>query len=168
MALKKINKLYYSIGEVSKITNLKQYVLRYWETEFTVLNPSKNSAGNRIYKDKDIALIKYIQNLLYTKKFTIKGAKQHLKDEFNNKENVEVKLFKNNGYIEINILDNGPGLSEVDIDKIFNKGFSKSKGNGIGLFVAMNIIKAYDGDILPKNRVEGGLCMIVKLRIYNK
>jgi len=85
-----------------------------------------------------------------------------------NKENVEVKLFKNNGYIEINILDNGPGLSEVDIDKIFNKGFSKSKGNGIGLFVAMNIIKAYDGDILPKNRVEGGLCMIVKLRIYNK
>ena len=43
MALKKINKLYYSIGEVSKITNLKQYVLRYWETEFTVLKPVKNT-----------------------------------------------------------------------------------------------------------------------------
>ena len=82
MALKKVNKLYYSIGEVSQITNLKQYVLRYWETEFSVLSPSKNSAGNRTYKDKDIQLIKYIQDLLYTKKFTIKGAKQHLKNEF--------------------------------------------------------------------------------------
>ena len=84
MALKKLNKLYYSIGEVSQITNLKQYVLRYWETEFTVLNPTKNRAGNRIYKDKDIKLIKYIQDLLYNKKFTIKGAKQHLEEEFNN------------------------------------------------------------------------------------
>tara|TARA_Y100000590_G_C15322994_1_gene864720 strand:- start:49 stop:423 length:375 start_codon:yes stop_codon:yes gene_type:complete len=86
MALKKVNKLYYSIGEVSQITNLKQYVLRYWETEFSVLNPSKNTAGNRIYKDKDIQLIKYIQELLYTKKFTIKGAKLHLKQQYENDE----------------------------------------------------------------------------------
>tara|TARA_S200000501_G_scaffold51427_1_gene41375 strand:- start:26388 stop:26747 length:360 start_codon:yes stop_codon:yes gene_type:complete len=83
MALKKINKLYYSIGEVSKITGLKQYVLRYWETEFNVLKPVKNSAGNRIYKDNDIKMVKYIQDLLYTKKFTIKGAKLHLENEFN-------------------------------------------------------------------------------------
>ena len=86
MALKKVNKLYYSIGEVSQITNLKQYVLRYWETEFSVLSPSKNTAGNRTYKDKDIQLIKYIQDLLYTKKFTIKGAKQHLRQQFENSE----------------------------------------------------------------------------------
>ena len=84
MALKKINKLYYSIGEVSNITSLKQYVLRYWETEFTVLKPVKNSAGNRIYKDNDIKLIKYIQKLLYEKKYTIKGAKIHLSNQFNN------------------------------------------------------------------------------------
>ena len=82
MALKKLNKLYYSIGEVSQITNLKQYVLRYWETEFSVLSPTKNTAGNRIYKDNDIKLIKYIQDLLYNKKFTIKGAKQHLEHEY--------------------------------------------------------------------------------------
>ena len=87
MALKKINKLYYSIGEVSKITGLKQYVLRYWETEFTVLKPVKNSAGNRIYKDNDIKLIKYIQELLYKKKYTIKGAKMHLSDQFNSSVN---------------------------------------------------------------------------------
>lgn len=82
MALKKISKLYYSIGDVSKITGLKQYVLRYWETEFSVLKPVKNSAGNRIYKDSDIKLIKYIQELLYQKKFTIKGAKLHLCKDF--------------------------------------------------------------------------------------
>ena len=92
MALKKLNKLYYSIGEVSQITNLKQYVLRYWETEFTVLNPSKNTAGNRIYKDKDIQLIKYIQNLLYKKKFTIKGAKQHLKQEYEKNNTIPSKV----------------------------------------------------------------------------
>ena len=83
MALKKIKKLYYSIGEVSKITGLKQYVLRYWETEFNILKPVKNTAGNRIYKDSDIKMVKYIQDLLYTKKFTIKGAKLHLENEFN-------------------------------------------------------------------------------------
>ena len=83
MALKKIKKLYYSIGEVSQITGLKQYVLRYWETEFNVLKPVKNTAGNRIYKDNDIKMVKYIQDLLYTKKFTIKGAKLHLENEFN-------------------------------------------------------------------------------------
>ena len=83
MALKKISKLYYSIGDVSEITGLKQYVLRYWETEFSVLKPVKNSAGNRIYKDSDIKLIKYIQELLYKKKYTIKGAKLHLSNDFN-------------------------------------------------------------------------------------
>lgn len=85
MALKKIKKLYYSIGDVSQITGLKQYVLRYWETEFLILNPNKNSAGNRIYKDDDIKIIKHIQNLLYKQKFTIKGAKQYLKDYYTNK-----------------------------------------------------------------------------------
>jgi len=96
MALKKINKLYYSIGEVSKITNLKQYVLRYWETEFTILKPVKNSAGNRIYKDNDIKLIKYIQELLYQKKYTIKGAKMHLSNQFNSSVNKssEIKEIK--------------------------------------------------------------------------
>jgi len=89
MALKKIKKLYYSIGDVSEMTNLKQYVLRYWETEFSILKPSKNSAGNRIYKDVDIKIIKEIQNLLYKRKFTIKGAKQYLKDKYSSKNQFE-------------------------------------------------------------------------------
>ncbi|HPC36183.1 MAG TPA: MerR family transcriptional regulator [Candidatus Marinimicrobia bacterium] len=75
-----IKKLYYSIGEVSEITGLKQYVLRYWEKEFPALAPAKNRAGNRTYREKDIQLIQYIKHLLYEKRFTIEGAKQKLKE----------------------------------------------------------------------------------------
>ena len=80
-ANKEVKKLYYSIGEVSEITNLKQYVLRYWESEFSQLKPSKNSAGNRNYRKSDIDLINEIKDLLYNRRFTIKGAKQYLKDK---------------------------------------------------------------------------------------
>ena len=80
MEAREIKKLYYSIGEVSEISGLKQYVLRYWETEFSQLRPAKNRAGNRTYKAQDLALVKEIQTLLYKRKFTIKGARQYLKD----------------------------------------------------------------------------------------
>lgn len=71
-----IKKLYYSISEVSKITNIEQYVLRYWETEFEQLKPQKNRAGNRIYTNKEIQLILYIKTLLRERKYTIEGAKK--------------------------------------------------------------------------------------------
>ncbi len=73
-----IKKLYYSISEVSKITDLEQYVLRYWETEFEQLKPAKNRAGNRIYTNKDIKLILFIKKLLREERYTIEGAKQVL------------------------------------------------------------------------------------------
>jgi len=73
-----IRKLYYSISEVSKITGLKQYVLRYWETEFSQLKPPKNRAGNRTYRQKDIDVIHNIKELLYKKKFTIEGARKQM------------------------------------------------------------------------------------------
>ena len=73
-----IKKLYYSISEVSKITGLKQYVLRYWETEFIQLKPPKNRAGNRTYRQKDIDVIHKIKELLYKKKFTIEGARKQM------------------------------------------------------------------------------------------
>jgi DNA-binding transcriptional MerR regulator len=75
-----IKKLYYSISEVSKITEIEQYVLRYWETEFEQLKPQKNRAGNRIYTNKDIKLILHIKTLLREKKYTIEGAKRILED----------------------------------------------------------------------------------------
>ena len=88
MEVTNIKKLYYSISEVSTITGLKQYVLRYWETEFPQLKPDKNTAGNRVYRSIDVDKILEIKNLLYERKFTIKGAKQYLKD---NQKNIIIK-----------------------------------------------------------------------------
>lgn len=77
------SKLYYSIKEVSEMTELKPYVLRYWESEFPSLKPTKNKAGNRTYKKHDIQVILDIKVLLYDKKFTIKGAVEELKNRSN-------------------------------------------------------------------------------------
>jgi DNA-binding transcriptional MerR regulator len=73
-------KAYYSIGEVCDLTALKPHVLRYWETQFEVLHPTKNRAGNRVYRPKDIELILLVKNLLYEQKYTIEGANQKLLD----------------------------------------------------------------------------------------
>jgi DNA-binding transcriptional MerR regulator len=70
-----IPKLYYSISEVSRLTGLEPYVLRYWETEFEELKPQKNRAGNRIYSNRDIKFILRIKELLREKRYTIEGAK---------------------------------------------------------------------------------------------
>ena len=102
MELRKIKKLYYSIGQISELTGLKQYVLRYWETEFQHLKPNKNSAGNRVYTPEDVENIKEVKRLLHEEKFTIKGARQHLKDmkskkkviNIDNMSNVDVSLLK--------------------------------------------------------------------------
>ncbi len=73
-----IKKLYYSISEVSRMVGLEQYVLRYWETEFEQLRPQKNRAGNRVYTDKDIEIIKLIKKLTREDRYTIEGARQVL------------------------------------------------------------------------------------------
>jgi DNA-binding transcriptional MerR regulator len=84
-----IKKLYYSISEVSTITGLEQYVLRYWESEFPQLKPAKNRAGNRIYTNKDIKLILYIKKLLRDERYTIEGAKKVLEEYVPESEAVE-------------------------------------------------------------------------------
>ncbi|MCH8012379.1 MAG: MerR family transcriptional regulator [Candidatus Marinimicrobia bacterium] len=78
---REIRKLYYSISEVSEIADLKQYVLRYWETEFPSLKPKKNKAGNRIYRQSDVDMVFKIKDLLYDQKFTIEGARQQLRND---------------------------------------------------------------------------------------
>lgn len=78
-----IKKLYYAIREVSEMTGLKQYVLRYWEGEFDVLKPLKNRSGNRAYTREDIENILKIKQLLHVQKYTIEGAKQLLKQPRN-------------------------------------------------------------------------------------
>jgi DNA-binding transcriptional MerR regulator len=75
-----IKKAYYSIGEVCDLTSLKPHVLRYWETQFDILRPTKNRAGNRVFRPKDIELVLLVKNLLYAQKYTIEGANQKLLD----------------------------------------------------------------------------------------
>jgi len=71
-------KEYYSIGEVSELAGLPPHVLRYWESQFSVLSPSKNRSGNRAYQRKEIKLILLVKHLLYEEKYTVEGAKAKL------------------------------------------------------------------------------------------
>ena len=71
-------KEYYSISEVCDLVGLRPHVLRYWEGQFPLLNPSKNRSGNRVYQRKEIKLILYVKHLLYEEKYTVEGAKQKL------------------------------------------------------------------------------------------
>ena len=79
-------KLYYSISEVSSITGLKEYVLRYWEKEFDILHPKKNRGGNRIYTQKDIEIINRIKHLRHDEKLTIDGTRTKLTMKKNKEE----------------------------------------------------------------------------------
>ncbi len=74
-------RLYYSISEVSGMIGLKAHILRFWESEFPMLKPRKNRAGNRAYTERDIKIIKLIKYLLYDEKYTIDGAKARLKTD---------------------------------------------------------------------------------------
>ncbi len=73
-----IRKTYYSIGEVSDLTGLKPHVLRYWETQFDILSPTKNRGGSRVYQRGEIETILLVKHLLYEKRFTIEGARKEL------------------------------------------------------------------------------------------
>src|SRR6266567_4860162 len=75
------DKLYFRIGEVSALLGDETYVLRYWESEFPSLAPKKSGTGHRLYRRKDVELLLKIKHLLYEKRFTIDGARQHLHNE---------------------------------------------------------------------------------------
>ena len=72
------DKLFYKIGEVSKIVGVEPYVLRYWETEFSFLKPRKNKSGQRVYIKKDVELLLTIKRLLYQERYTIEGVRKRL------------------------------------------------------------------------------------------
>jgi len=111
-----LKKLYYSISEVSKITGLEQYILRYWESEFDILKPGKNRAGNRIYTNKDINLILRIKKLLRDEKYTIEGAKKILEEESTGivaEETPEIKPIKPIPKVSSNISSLKKDLEEV-------------------------------------------------------
>ena len=74
------DKLYFKIGEVAKLVGVKPYVLRYWETEFSVLRPGKTRSKHRLYRRKDVETLLDIRRLLYQERYTIEGAKRKLRD----------------------------------------------------------------------------------------
>src|SRR5436305_13883048 len=74
------NKLFFRMGEVSHLVGVEAYVLRYWESEFKGLSPKKSSAGQRMFRRKDVELLLQIKHLLYERKFTIEGARKWLQE----------------------------------------------------------------------------------------
>ena len=75
------DKLYFKIGEVARIVGVKPYVLRYWETEFSILKPGKTRSKHRLYRRRDVELLLRIKDLLHTRRFTIEGARKKLREE---------------------------------------------------------------------------------------
>jgi DNA-binding transcriptional MerR regulator len=109
----RIEKKYYSIGEVSDMVGLKEHVLRFWEKEFDFLQPIKNNAGHRKYTVNDVTLIEKIKRLVYEEKYTISGAKKKLM------ENVEGVFEENENAEETYYTDDfGPFNFEQDEDDI--------------------------------------------------
>ena len=72
------DKLFYKIGEVSRIVGVEPYVLRYWETEFPFLKPRKNKSGQRVYIKRDVEVLLKIKRLLYQERYTIEGVRKRL------------------------------------------------------------------------------------------
>ena len=86
---KEIEKLYYSIGEVAKMFKVSTSLIRFWESEFTILKPKKNRKGNRLFTKKDINHLQIIYHLVKERGFTLDGAKKKLKE---NKDEVFDKV----------------------------------------------------------------------------
>jgi DNA-binding transcriptional MerR regulator len=80
------DKLYFRIGEVGRLCGLPGYVLRFWETEFPQLKPSKSSTGQRMYRKSDVESVLRIKKLLYDQGFTIAGARQQMRAEVHRKQ----------------------------------------------------------------------------------
>ncbi len=104
---------YFSIGKVSAITQIPPYVLRYWESEFNLLRPNRRESGHRKYSRKDVENVLKIKDLLYTKKFTIQGAKKALvHDGRKPAEQLKIELGDNAAAVEI-LKDTQSALDEI-------------------------------------------------------
>lgn len=106
------DKLYFRIGEVSDIVGVKPYVLRYWESEFGDINPTKSKSGQRLYKRRDVELLMAIKRLLYEERFTINGARKRLKEIGRTEHSTEVSVAPKANTSE-SVMDNSPEQLEV-------------------------------------------------------
>ncbi len=126
-----MKKFYYTIGEVSNLLDLKPYVIRYWETEFSQLKPRKDHGRNRQFTEEHIELLKKIKDMLYNQKFTIEGARQKLKRDKKAPEQLEIDLFAEAPAQEkpaLSKTDKAQLVSELtDIKKLVNGFIQKLK-----------------------------------------
>ncbi len=83
-------RLFFKIGEISEIAEIEPHVLRYWESEFSFLNPRKNKTGQRVYTRKDLELVLQVKNLLYQEKYTIAGVKNKFSSNSAKKSSVSM------------------------------------------------------------------------------
>jgi len=115
------DKLYFRIGEVSELLQLAPYVLRFWETEFPQLKPTKSSAGQRMYRRREVELALRIRTLLYDEGFTIHGARERLK--------LETKPAKSQSALPFPVGSDRSGLKRVrhELQELLNMLSSKVK-----------------------------------------
>jgi len=109
------DKLFFKIGEVSKIADIKPHVLRYWESEFNDLQPVKSKSGQRVYRRKDVELVLKIKHLLHAQRFTIEGARKKLKERGRkkNKPERQLNLAIEKGEVKKLINEVKEGLSDI-------------------------------------------------------
>ena len=86
------DKLFFRIGEVATLTGVAPYVLRYWESEFKLLRPQKNEAGQRVYRRRDVELIVQIKHLLYEERLTLEGARKRLRQDAPQRKQMDLPL----------------------------------------------------------------------------
>ncbi len=86
------DKLYFKIGEVSSLTGVEPYILRYWESEFKLIKPYRTKTNQRLYRKKDVETIVKIKKMLYEQKFTIAGAKKKIRETANHAQQNQLPL----------------------------------------------------------------------------
>ncbi len=92
-------KEFYSIKEVSDLLELKPYVLRYWEKEFSILRPKRNRVGRRYYTKKDVDIVRMIKNILHEQGYTIAGAKKKIVQIIEGPEQLSLPLKNRNKFL---------------------------------------------------------------------
>jgi DNA-binding transcriptional MerR regulator len=107
------DKLFFRIGEVARLCSLPAYVLRFWETEFPQLKPSKSNTGQRLYRRKDVENVIRVKKLLYEEGYTISGARQFLKGESRRDRSQTALPFTQHGAASINLGELKQNLQEV-------------------------------------------------------
>src|SRR3954466_11461331 len=100
------DRLYFRIGDVADLVGVKPYVLRYWESEFSMISPQKSSSGQRVYRRSDVETVLMIKHLLFEERYSVEGARKRIKEL---RKEGELKLFKE---------EKIAGSSEEEIDLI--------------------------------------------------